>query len=1023
MNVPYWELPELTQVNRLPARSILIPLESADDTPDDSPWKIGLNGRWDFQLFPSPDKARAMLGKGLADSSEVPGNWTLQDKGDGPIYTNIQMPFNNNPPCVPRENPSGIYGKCFTLPPDWERRRTILHFGGFESYLELYVNGQFCGMGKDSRLPSEFDITPFITPGENRIEALVLRWSDSSYVEDQDHWWMAGLHRSVFLFSCNEIHIEDVRLNGDYDIETREGLFSAQVKYHYRSHFDGDGQRFERGLLEDLLVELRLSDDAGRAVFSETKRVSYSYRINQYTADFHSRIPGVAPWSSEDPSLYSCTLRLMSLSGKTLDLRRLKTGFRNIRFANRELLINGKAVLIRGVNRHDHDPVNGKAVGEERMVQDIRLLKQFNFNAVRCSHYPNDTRWYELCDEYGIYLIDEANLEGHDNYAVLSHNPRWRSAFRERCMNMMKRDKNHVSIIGWSLGNETGNGDNHSDAVELMRAYDSTRFIHHEGETKEFWCQEINAYTQGNNRCNDLVDPMYPSIDSIVDHALAARDPRPVILCEYSHAMGNSNGSLAEYWEAFKNCHGLQGGFIWDWVDQGLLQVDKKNRSYWAYGGDFGEDVHDFDFCINGLVWPDRRPHPAMWEFKKAAQPFSIVALSVEEGRFVLHNQQDFLAMDGLELVWQLDDEGVPVDSGSLSFDLIPPGDRWQFQLQYGPVSQTCRRYWHVTLSIRTKEATPWCDAGHEVAWEQFEISRDEGSVDSRIEKICRPSGSALCYDRAGGGRLCRNDQVFIAAGPHLNTWRAGTDNDGIRGMPNQENKVLDQWRAAGLDSVTLASEQVEEKTEYTSVTRIYSTAVYEKCIEHRQVFTALDGGVIKVDNHFSYDKKLPSLARVGVRLEMPKEFRELQWFGLGPHESYIDRRAGVRMGRYSGSVQDQHVPYILPQENGNKTGVRWFSLSDGSRRVIFIADREMEFSAHNYRAEDLFLCRHNNEVEDIFTDATVITIDLVQRGLGTGSCGPDTREAYTIAPGKYDFVYYIAVEEIEAPGFRPSAN
>ena len=1015
MDIPFWELPELTQINRLPARSILIPLENADGKPENSPWKVGLDGRWDFQLFPSPEKARKMLGKAFGDTAEVPGNWTLQDKGDGPIYTNIQMPFENNPPWVPKDNPSGIYGKSFFLPPEWEQRRTILHFGGFESYLELYVNGKFCGMGKDSRLPSEFDITPLIRPGENRIEALVLRWSDSSYIEDQDHWWMAGLHRSVFLFSCNEIHIEDVRVDGDYDTETKEGLFSAEIKYNYRGNFDGEGQRFERGLLEDLFVEVRLSDADGREVFSETKRVSHSYRVNQYMADFHCRIPGAAPWSSEGPSLYACTVRLTTLSAETLDLRRLKTGFRNIRIANRELLINGKAVLIRGVNRHDHDPVRGKAVDEERMIQDIRLLKQFNFNAVRCSHYPNDTRWYELCDEYGIYLIDEANLEGHDNYAALSHNPRWRNAFRERCMNMMKRDKNHVSIIGWSLGNETGNGENHSEVAELMRAYDPARFIHHEGETKEFWDQEINAYTGGNNRCNDLVNPMYPSIDSIVDHALAGRDPRPVILCEYSHAMGNSNGSLAEYWEAFKNYHGLQGGFIWDWVDQGLLQTDKKNRRYWAYGGDFGEEIHDFDFCINGLIWPDRRPHPAMWEFKKVAQPFAIEALSVEEGRFVLHNQQDFLDMDWLELVWRIEVEGMLLGTGSLSTGFIPPGECWHFRLQYGSTAQNCKRSMYVTISIRTKEAAPWCDAGHEVAWEQFEMQRNEGTFESHIKNTDLASSATLRLriEKEGESPLFWNGREIITAGPKLNTWRAGTDNDGIRGMPNQENKILEQWKAAGLDSVIMVAELVEEDSAGTSITRRYSTTAYEQCIEHRQVFTALTGGIMKVDNHFSYDEKLPSLARVGVRLEMPEEFRELQWFGLGPHESYIDRRAGVRMGRYSGSIQDQHVPYILPQENGNKTGVRWFSLSNGSLRIKFLAGQEMEFSAHNYRAEDLFLCRHNNEVEDILVDAAVITIDLVQRGLGTGSCGPDTREAYTIAPGKYHFVYYIAVEEV----------
>ncbi|MBI9102080.1 MAG: DUF4981 domain-containing protein [Spirochaetales bacterium] len=1013
MSTNFWELPELTHINKLPARSVLTPLTAEGQKGDESPWKLKLDGQWDFNIFPSPEEAKAKLNDKLTDTITVPGNWTLQDKGDPPIYTNVQMPWKNNPPLVPEDNPSGIYGTRFSLPENWTSRRTIFHIGGFESYLELYVNGKFCGMAKDSRLPSEFDITPLLLAGENEIKALVVRWSDSSYVEDQDHWWMAGIHRSVFLHSYNDIHIEDIRVNGDLDLSTKAGLFTAQIKYNKKSDFEGRALQIEKGIEEDLLMDITLTDAEGKIVYTDKKAAFYSYRKNQYLIDFKGELNGVHAWSSESPYLYECYVKLMTKGGEVLDIRTLKMGFRNVKIEDRELLINGKPVLIRGVNRHDHDPETGKAVSEKRMIEDIRLLKQFNFNAVRTSHYPNDTRWYELCDQYGIYLIDEANVEAHDNYATLCRNPRWLNGFRERIMNMMKRDKNHPSIIGWSVGNETGNGENHTEVIDLMRTYDSTRIIHHEGETKDHWNQLDNADTGGNNRYNDFIDPMYPSIERIIDVAVENRDSRPVILCEYSHAMGNSNGSLSEYWDAFKKYKGLQGGFIWDWVDQGLTKTDDKGRNYWAYGGDYGEKIHDFDFCINGMIWPDRTPHPAMHEFKKVTQPFRIEPSSVREGRFVIYNEQDFLSMDGLETTWKIEVEGELMEEGSFGTLSLPAGGSMAVCCNYSTPEHLENENAYVTFSIKTKAGTPWCDAGHEIAWEQFKAPAPvigegyeyDDAETAEEEELIQPGNSRISI-------ADWNMESIFTMGAKINTWRAGTDNDVIRGWTGQENKALSQWNKAGLDDLILEEDEILDTEKMTSK-RTYSTKAHKNCITHRQVFSKTGPDCLGVENHFTYDSKLPSLPRVGISLEMPGNFENLEWYGMGPHESYIDRKAGVRMGRYAGLVKEQYVPYILPQENGNKVGVKWFSLSNDKYRVIFTAEKEMEFSVHNYRAEDLFQCFHTNEVEDILIDSTVITIDLIQRGLGTASCGPDTREAYTIKPGEYDFTYYIQVEKV----------
>ncbi len=596
----FWELPELTEINKLPAHSCLIP---QSDSPENSDRYLSLDGDWDFRLFSRPDEAVFDSTDGW-NSIPVPSNWTMQDVGDKPIYTNVQMPFDNNYPLVPEDNPTGVYQRQFELPMSWQGKRIVIHFGGVESYLEIHVNGVFAGMSKDSRLPAEFDISTLVQTGSNEITARVIRWSEGSYLEDQDHWWMAGIYRSVYLYCTESAFIEDIHITSDFDVDKRSGILNFEsiigFSWEIGSNRNGDGKTFT-GPISDYFLEVSLLDGKHK-ILNRSGRVSASYRRSEYRLDWEESLPGVVPWSSENPYLYSLQAVLRESDGTIIDIRTVRVGFRHICIADRELLINGQAVMIKGVNRHEHDDVTGKTISRESMIADIRLLKQFNFNAVRTSHYPNDPLWYDLCDEYGIYVMDEANVESHDNYAVICRDPRWKKAITERVMNMVLRDKNHPCIFGWSLGNESGNGNNHAAAAAMVRAYDSSRILHHEGEVKQDWTQGANDYNGGNNRNNDLVNPMYPPIDSVIRYAVENRDPRPMILCEYSHAMGNGNGTLKEYWDAFWSCKGLQGGFIWDWVDQGIRKTDEQGLAYWAYGGDFGEKIHDFDFCINGMI-------------------------------------------------------------------------------------------------------------------------------------------------------------------------------------------------------------------------------------------------------------------------------------------------------------------------------------------------------------------------------------------------------------------------------------
>ena len=1050
-----WEQPELTHLNRLPMRATCLPFETeATARTRDvgrSPWVKSLNGRWDFKLFKRPE---AVPDSALRDADpgagwnriEVPGNWTMQGY-DKPHYTNMVMPFENKPPVVPEDNPTGVYRRRFTLPAGWRKRRTVLQIGGAESVCYVFLNGQRVGMSKDSRLPAEFDLTPYCRGGSNTLALLVIRYSDASYVEDQDHWWMAGVYRDVFLYSTDSAYLQDVHAEAGLDGTFKHGTLSVTAKLG-----------FSEMPVAEHRARIQLHDAAGNAVFKKPPEgaVSPSYRQQYYELCLDATVRNVKPWSAELPNLYCLTVALLDAKGRVVEATAMRVGFRTVRVAKRQLLINGQPVLIKGVNRHDSDPYTGKLVSRASMVHEIRLLKQFNFNAVRTSHYPNDPLWYDLCDEYGIYVMDEANIECHDNYSTLCRDPRWREAFVQRGTRMVLRDRNHPSIYAWSLCNESGYGEHHDELAAAIRTLDPTRPIHNEGSIKERWDQGTNAYTPGGGRATDFISPMYPHVDTVVDWAKTTTEDRPFIMCEYSHAMGNSCGNLKEYWDAIWKYHGLQGGFIWDWIEQGLTKRSRPDRPvpvghagprddspcrepggsrYWGYGGDFGDQPNDVNFCCNGMIFPDRTPKPAMWEFKKLVQPVRMRAKEPARGLIEIGNGDWFRDLSWLAGEWCVEVDGKQVQKGALSPLKLKPQTCRTVRIPFKRQAVQSGQEVFLTLRFVTSRKQPWCSKGHLVAWEQFVLPwqgtaplppAPAGRTALALRQtrtratIADPGTGVEVVVNKRDGRLQAlrlGETDLVLRGPVFNIWRGPLDNDGVKGKPEQWRagwKPLGRWTAAGYDALTPEAPEVEVSAARDGAVMVrirqrYTCRGSRRGFVHAHRYTICSGGVILAEHRFLMDKEVTDVPRLGVRMQVPGALQMLSWFGHGPHESYVDRKAGAPIGLYRGSVADQYVPYIVPQEHGNKEAVRWFSLCNADGVGLQVQARgTLGFSAGHFTPEDLTKARHTHELKPR-EDITVL-MDAAQRGLGTASCGPDTLERYRIGNGSYSMRYAMAI-------------
>ncbi len=1030
MDVPFacsWQSPECTAVNRLPPRATLLPFKDAATARtldrDRSPYFRLLNGRWRFRLLPRPEAAeQAMAEAGFDDSSwelvEVPGNWTMQGY-DRPHYTSSVMPFEEEPPRVPAANPTGLYRTRFEVPRLWAGRRTVLHFGGVESVFAVYVNGRCVGLSKDSRTPSEFDVTDVVRPGKNALAVAVVRWSDASFLEDQDHWWMAGIHREVYLYSTAPTQIADVFAVAGLDDDYTTGRLKVTVHLGFPDQPQA-GWTVRANLLSP--TGQKVLPKPLKAVFAPHKH-TWQRRGNFVTLE--TSLPRVKRWSDETPDLYTLVLSLISPRGAAVEHTALRVGFRRVEICGRQLLVNGQPVTIKGVNRHDHSDTRGKAVTRDEMLADVVGMKRANFNALRTSHYPNDPYLLDLCDQYGLYVVDEANIESHAYHDQLADDPRWTGAWLDRMQRMVLRDKNHPCVIVWSLGNESGYGANHDAIAGWVRHYDPSRPIQYERAVNP----RHGGHWHAAPHATDIIPPMYPILEDLVAWAEAPTDdPRPLIMCEYSHAMGNSNGGLNEYWDVIERYPCIQGGFIWEWIDHGLRKLDAKGRPFWAYGGDFGDEPNDKNFCADGLVWPDRTPHPAMQEVKKLQQPLAVTAKDLRRGKLQVTNKQFFTDLSWLAGVWDLTVDGAAVASGRLRCLRTPPRRSQPLTIPLPHPTMHPGQECFLTVRFAAAKATDWCPAGHEVAWEQFALPSSAGAA-----RCVRPVGDLqVRQDRSSAtisgevfhvtvdkrGARIRSirwmGRELLAAGPQVSIWRAPTDNDGIKSWTGQHTKPLGRWREAGYDNLKLTPAGVAVRRGARGAVivtcRTVATGASPRLkITHRHVYTISPTGDILVDNTVAADRRLPELPRVGVTMMLAAGLEQVEWFGRGPHESYCDRKAGAPVGLYHGTVAEQYVPYIMPQEHGNKTDVRWLALAGRyGVGMLFtpLRPEHMECSVSHFTADDLYRAYHTHELRP--RGETIVNLDYRQRGLGTGSCGPDTLPQYRLPAGTYRFDYRL---------------
>ncbi len=946
-----WADPALVQLHRLPMH---VPLTGFE--------RRSLDGRWLLEMFEHPDRvpATALTGdRPGAVQVAVPGNWTMQDLGefvDLPHYTNVQMPFPGPPPRLPDRDATGVYRRSFSVPARWIRQRCVLHVGGAESVHAVYVNGRFVGYGTDSRLPSEYDVGPCLVRGRNELAIVVVRYSAQSYVEDQDQWWMAGLHRSVWLEARPDVHLADVPVAVGYDPATGTGSVAAT------SVVDFGGAPEAGWTVRSTLRDPR-GRQVGRVMIEEIPhQAERPYVFEGFRATSRWDVRRAKAWSAERPHRYSVVVDLVDGLGDVRQTEVQHVGIRSVEVRDRRLLVNGQPVWIFGVNRHDHHPDRGKAVSVDDMRADLVQMRAHNITAVRTSHYPNDSAFYDLCDELGFYVFDEANIESHAYNTSLCDDPSYRTTWLERGARMVERDRNHPCVISWSLGNESGHGVNHEALAAWIRTTDPSRPLHHEGEILH------RGWIGNDANVSDIVGPMYPDIAAIEAYGRAGDGTRPLIMSEYSHAMGNSNGSLADYWDVITSAPGLQGGFVWEWKDQTLRQRTPGGRVRLAYGGQFGDTPNDGNFVADGLVSADLVPHPAMRELAWVYRP-----VTVERGRggLRIENRQSFVDVSGLRATWELVVDDEVARRGTLRVPRLGPRSSVTVLLP-GDLSGTAR---DAVLSIRweTRSETWFAPAGHVVAWDQVRLGRRRNP---------RPDPFAE-HDTGAEGLVT----------PRLNLWRAATDNDGFKLMPEKRrrrapNVALRNWQAAGLD-VRPADEVVEHDVR---VDRDEHGATYRHVVD--------------------VPASLADLPRVGVSFELPKRFDRVRWSGRGPHENYPDRNRSALLGVWEGPPDES--PYLVPQEFGLRTDCSWFEAIDSTCgqvvRIDAVRPSVMHVSATGHTAADLFDAATETELPP--GDRLVVCIDTAHRGLGTASCGPDVLPQYRLGSGRYEFSYRISVRE-----------
>jgi len=1048
-----WENELMFEKNKMNARVPSYSYESAEDALEGNRDKArvkSLNGTWKFNFVDkSEDRPTDFMAKDFSgndwDDIAVPSNWELKGYGQ-PIYTNIIYPFTPGillptkkkynymgppPPRYPniyRDNPVGSYFRDFEVPEDWKDQSIILHFGGVSSAFYLWVNGKEVGYSQGSRLAAEFDISNYVKPGKNRVALQVFRWSDGSYLEDQDMWRLSGIHREVLLMAQPKIALNDFYVRTKFDANLQDAKLEIRPRVWVKKDTEKlEGwkifaQLYDAGNSEvlDTLLSVQVED-----IYCERWPQRGITKFAFMDADIHH--PRL--WSAEDPYLYKLVFTVNNPQGEVVEARSQHIGFRHIEINEKsELLINGKSIKIMGVNRHDHHPIRGKALTREDMRKDVELLKQFNFNAVRTSHYPNDPYFYELCNEYGLYVMDEANIECHALGSLIPQSPTWPAAIVSRTIRMVERDKNHPCIISWSLGNEAGTGPAFAAAAAWIRDYDPSRFIHYEGaqgdptdphyvegaafETPR-WPSMANpddpAYV-------DVVSRMYPNLEQLMNMSNSAHIDRPVIMCEYLHAMGNSIGTLGEFWDSIRSKPNLIGGFIWDMVDQGLLKTHESGETFFAYGGDFGDVPNAGNFCFNGVFASDRTPNPHAWECKYIFQPVVFEDADVEKGLVRIINRFDFTNLNKYEIRWTLSRNGTELQSGVLAEQDIPAASSAVIRVPFERIKfDSDSEYW-LRLSLHEKTDRLWCKKGYEVAKDQIVLkSRKDpesyassskaklnlNDTDSHIViagknfsvSVSKSSGELSSYKVKG------IEQLTFALRP--NFWRPPTDNDRQMRKFYQNKKIWQNMRN------TLKTNTVRIVSEDDTAVELIVKQNFQDKVKLEMTYTIFNDGNIVVKMNLDAAKSLPDLPKFGVTMGIPADYTNTTYYGKGPWENYSDRKRSAEVDQYRVKTDDMFNNYAMPQENGNRCETRWLKLSADNKKsgIMVIGFPSFNFSMWPYSADNIEEAKHPYDLkpQGFYT----LNIDLAQTGVGGMKAAPLPQ--HLIKSGKYSFEFMIS--------------
>ncbi|WP_068777830.1 glycoside hydrolase family 2 TIM barrel-domain containing protein [Paenibacillus sp. FJAT-26967] len=1058
-----WDNLEVLERDRLPARASFIPYgneqEALTYARERSDRTLPLSGTWAFRYTGSPEEAPEgfylpEFDAAAWDRIPVPSCWQLHGYG-APHYTDLYYPFPVDPPRVPTANPTGSYRREFTLPDDWTEKDVVIQFHGVDSAYNVWLNGEYVGYSEGSRLTAEFDLTPFIRGGRNVLAVQVYQWSAGSYLEDQDMWWLSGIFRDVILVARPKLSLQNIRVYAGLDDTYADGLLNVDVTVAGNT---------------DFTLSWKLQDREGELIVSGEESVAdgsggITGMEKEQSITIAAQIKEPRQWSAETPYLYDLIVTLLDEEGQLLETTALKAGFRRIEVKDGLMLVNGKAVRLRGVNRHDHHPDTGRTVTLETMEKDILMMKQHNINAVRTAHYPNDPRFYDLCDRYGLYVMDETDLETHGFELIgdanrLSDDPAWEHAYVDRMRRMVLRDENHPSIIMWSLGNESGFGRNHEEMYKWCRSYDSSRLVHYEGDREGKAC--------------DVFSTMYSSPEKMRGFGEMKDLDKPHILCEYAHAMGNGPGGLQHYEELFRTFPRLQGGFVWEWIDHGLRRKKADGREYFAYGGDYGDQPNNGNFCIDGLVTPDRTPSPGLMEYKKTIEPISVEIAGWKPGTnqkavdLIIRNHYDFISLHNIRCTWQLESDGRFIGGGPADLPDLAAGDEGICRLPIpglpGEIGGA-GEYW-LTVRFVLASPTSWAGEGHEIAWSQFPLHAIENEKGDNTRKNAGDPESfsapeAVVADAATAAAAAQNagatgavraavsqqppagaagseaairveeaDSRFTLTGAdftlvfdrfrgRIASWQqAGTPVIADGGGPrlalwrapiDNDMYVVADWRKAcvhmAADDVRGSGwERLADGAVRVSVSIRTAPPVYAWGFACTWVYTVRPDGTVDLSVQGDPDGTPPDmLPRIGLRMELPGSTDRVTWYGLGPGESYPDSRQAARVGLYETAVDDLRFPYVKPQESGNRSDVRWSCLRGLQGSGLLVAGQPaFDFGASRYTPEDLETASH--ECDLVPRDFVTLHLDYKQNGLGSNSCGPKQLPPHVLKPQAFHF-------------------